>query len=130
MITTTDIANLVYTDCKPFGIALFQEGNIKKGKLEGERVVVHAKELTPERVWRKCFVEVNFLVPDAAKDQADLIRLRELERQATRTLKNTGQYDGTTYTYSVNSTHIEQDRDLECHYVNVKLLFKALNTIE
>ena len=37
------------------------------------------------------------------------------------------QYDGTWYKYVSKGTKIEEDKELCCYYVNVKLLFEVLN---
>lgn len=38
-----------------------------------------------------------------------------------------GQYDGSWYRYSSETIGIEEDKELCCYYVNVKLLFEVLN---
>lgn len=129
MITTTDIANILYKDCMALGIEIQQDGNIPDGKITKERVVIHVKEQTPERIWRKGFVEVNILVPDVS-GKAQLIRLNELERMAVKLLKRSGNYDGTFYSYDIASISILNEKELDAHYVNARVLFKALNTIE
>ena len=128
MITTTDIANILYKELD-FGIKRYQKGNIPEGEVSEERIVILPKSQNPSKIWKKGFVEVNFCVPDI-NGKADLIRLNELERLAAG-VENTGVYDGTSYTYSASSPEstlgIEQDTALKCHYVNLKLLFNVLN---
>ena len=131
MITTTDIANILYRECRVFGIERFKEGNVAKGKLTGERIVVHAREPKPESTWKKSFCEVNFLVPDLSLHQANLIRLNEIERRVCKTFKSVvGSMDGTTYKFGVYSTHTEEDKDLQCHFINAKILFQVHNITE
>ena len=129
MIVTTDIANILYKDCKAFGIEVYQAGNIpdEHKKLSSERVIVRTKSQSPEAIWKKGFVEVNFCVPDMDGD-ANLIRLQELERKAQEALDEVvGEYDGSNYYYLIDSIGIEADTELRCHYVNVRLLFQVLN---
>ena len=129
MIVTTDIANILYKDCKAFGIEVYQAGNIpdKHKKLSSERVIVRTKSQSPEAIWKKGFVEVNLCVPDMDGD-ANLIRLQELERKAQEVLDEVvGEYDGSNYYYLIDSIGIEADTELRCHYVNVRLLFQVLN---
>lgn len=129
MIVTTDIANILYKDCKAFGIEVYQAGNIpdEHKKLSSERVIVRTKSQSPETYWKKGFVEVNLCVPDMDGD-ANLIRLQELERKAQEVLDEVvGEYDGSNYYYLIDSIGIEADTELRCHYVNVRLLFQVLN---
>ena len=129
MIVTTDIANILYKDCEAFGIEVYQAGNIpdEHKELSSERVIIRTKSQSPETYWKKGFVEVNLCVPDIDGD-ANLIRLRELERKAQKVLDEVvGEYDGSNYYYLIDSIGIEADTELRCHYVNVRLLFQVLN---
>ena len=129
MIVTTDIANILYKDCKAFGIEVYQAGNIpdEHKELSSERVIIRTKSQSPETYWKKGFVEVNLCVPDMDGD-ANLIRLQELERKAQEALDEVvGEYDGSNYYYLIDSIGIEADTELRCHYVNVRLLFQVLN---
>lgn len=128
MIATTDIGNILYRDCKAFGIDVYQKGNIPDGEVTTERVIIRTKSQTPSKYWKKGFVEVNLCVPDVNVDTANLIRLAELEREAMKILDDVvGSYDGTTYRYSIDSIGTEADTALKCHYVNVRILFEVLN---
>lgn len=126
MIVSTDIANILYRDCKHFGIKTYQGGNIPTGEVTTERIVIHAKAQMLGKYWKKDFVEVNLCVPDI-NGKANLIRLNELERLGN-TLGDLGNYDNTSYRYLVHQIGIEEDTALKCHYINVKLLFEILNT--
>jgi len=131
MITTTDAANILYTACKIFGMPVYQAGNIPEGKVGKDgRVVIHVKEHTPGSTWKKGFVEINLFAADTPKGKSDLIRLNELERMAVKDLKGMGWHDGTAYTFSVASTIPMENADLKAHYINAKVLFKVLNTME
>ena len=129
MIVTTDIANILYKDCKAFGIEVYQAGNIpdEHKELSSERVIIRAKSQSPETYWKKGFVEVNLCVPNMDGD-ANLIRLQELERKAQEVLDEVvGEYDGSNYYYLIDSIGTEADTELRCHYVNVRILFQVLN---
>lgn len=129
MIVTTDIANILYKDCKAFGIEVYQAGNIpdEHKKLSSERVIIRTKSQSPEAIWKKGFVEVNLCVPDMDGD-ANLIRLQKLERKAQEVLDEVvGEYDGSNYYYLIDSIGTEADTELRCHYVNVRILFQVLN---
>lgn len=128
MMLTEDIANALYKDCQVFDVPVYRKGNIPKGEIAEERVVILPKSQTPSNYWRKCFVEVNLCVPDIGEGQANLWRLNELEKAAFDALDDkVGEYEGYSYRYSVSSIGIEQDGNMKCHYVNVRLLFEVLN---
>ena len=108
MIVTTDIANILYKDCKAFGIEVYQAGNIpdEHKELSSEMVIIRTKSQSPETYWKKGFVEVNLCVPDMDGD-ANLIRLQELERKAQEVLDEVvGEYDGSNYYYLIDSIGI------------------------
>lgn len=128
MIVTTDIANILYRDCQIFGIDIVPHGKKLMGELKSERIVIHSKNQQPGTYWKKSFVEVNLCVPDLKKGEANTIRLNELEKQAQELFDGvTGRYDGVSYFYSIDSIGTEEDTDLKCHYVNIRLLFEVLN---
>lgn len=130
MIVTTDIANIIFKDCKSFGISeMHQRGNIPEGEVKTERIVIYPKTQQPDAYWEKGYVEVNLCVPVTKTGKANLIRLNELERKAREMFKDgiVGQCDGSWYRYSSESIGIEEDKELCCYYVNVKLLFETLN---
>lgn len=131
MITTTDVANILYTKCKEFDMPIYQEGNIDDGRVAQEgRIVIHVKEQTAETYWKKGFAEVNLIVPDTPQKHADLVRLNELERKAMMFDGISGKYDDTLYQIKVSSTTMLENKELESHYINARLLVKVLNTIE
>jgi hypothetical protein len=127
MIVQSDIVDILYLDCAQFGIDTYRKGNIPSGEVKKERIVIIPKKPSSETYWKKSFIEVNFCVPNLKNGKADLIRLAELEKIGNRALDKTSLYDSTRYSYSVESSSIEEDRDLKCHYVNFRVLFKVLN---
>lgn len=128
MIVTTDIADILYRDCKAFGIDIVPFGNTLTGELKEERITIHVKGQTPSKYWEKCFCNVNMCVPDLGLGIANTIRLKELERKAKEIFKSvTGEFDGTRYHYEIDTIHIEADTALKCHFVNCRILFNALN---
>ena len=44
MIVTTDIGNILYRDCKDFGIDIVPAGETLTGELTSERIVIHTKK--------------------------------------------------------------------------------------
>ena len=130
MIVTTDIADILYRDCKALGIVIVPFGKTLTGELKDERITIHVKGQTPSKYWEKCFVEVNLCVPDLGVNIANILRLKELERKAKELFKSvTGEFDGTRYNYEIDTIHIEADTALKCHFINCRILFNVLNTI-
>ena len=128
MIVTTDIADILYRDCKAFGIEIVSFGKTINGELKGERITIHVKGQTPSKYWEKCFCDVNLCVPDLGVKIANTLRLKELERKAKKLFKSvTDEFDGTRYHYEVDTIHIEADTALKCHFINCRLLFNVLN---
>lgn len=128
MIVTTDIGNILYRDCGVFNIEIIASWDKLESELISEKIVIITKSQSPDKFWKKAFVEVNLCVPDLEGITANTIRLNELERQAYSTLDNVvNSYDSTTYRYSIDSISTEADTALKCHYVNVKILFQVLN---
>lgn len=128
MIVTTDIADILYRDCKAFGIEIVPFGKRLTGELTKERIAIHVKGQIPENIWEKCFAEVNLCVPDLGVNIAHTLRLKALERTAKKKFKSvTGTFDGTRYLYEVDTISIEADTALKCHFVNCRLLFNVLN---
>ena len=128
MIVTTDIADILYQDCKAFGIEIVPFGKTLTGELKDERITIHVKGQTPSKYWEKCFCGVNLCVPDLGVKIANTLRLKELERKAKELFKSvTGEFDGTRYHYEIDTIHIEADTALKCHFINCRILFNALN---
>ena len=128
MIVSSDIANILYRDCKAFGIDIVPNGETLTGELKSERIVIHAKKQQPGTYWKKSFAEINLCVPDLEHNSAYSIRLNELEREANKLFDDVvSTYDGTRYHYSIESIGTEADTALKCHYVNLRILFEVLN---
>lgn len=128
MIVTTDIADILYRDCKAFGIEIVPFGKTLTGELKDECITIHVKGQTPSKYWEKCFCDVNLCVPDLGAKIANTLRLKELERKAKELFKSvTGEFDGTRYNYEIDTIHIEADTALKCHFINCRLLFNVLN---
>ena len=131
MIVTTDIADILFRDCKDFGIKIVPFGKTLTGELTDERITIHVKGQTPEKYWEKCFCEVNLCIPELSPTEANYPRLKALERMAKERYKTftVGEFDGTAYRYRYDTISIEADTALKCHFVNVRLLFNVINTI-
>lgn len=129
MITTSDIADILYGVCAQFGMEVYRKGAIPDGVVSSERVVIIPKEQSSQTYWKKCFVEVNICVPDIKDGVADLSRLQMLERQAQSVFDGiAGEHDSDAYLFTIESlSGTNRDEGMKCHYVNVRLLFQVLN---
>lgn len=130
MITTSDIADILYGVCTLFEMDVYRKGYIPSGVVSSERAVILPKEQSPQTFWKKSFVEINLCVPDIKEGVANIARLQELERMAEYIFGKeiVGEYEGDYYKMGISSlSGINEDRDLKCHYVNVRLLFEVLN---
>lgn len=127
MIVTGNVADILFRDVKAFGIKeIYRDTKrIPVGKVETERITIRVKKSSTETYWKKCYAEVNICVP-CINGVANTSKLTELERLATSTLDVVGLFDGTRYQYSVETSQ-EEDADLECNYVNCRILFEVLN---
>lgn len=129
MITSSDIANIIYRDCKVFGLDIVPDGETIVGELKTERIAIHTKEPQESDYWWKSYVEVNICVPDL-KNKSNRVRLDELQAQAYSIWYNktvTGEYNDTRYKYTLYTSSQLEESTLKCHYVNVRLLFQVLN---
>lgn len=122
MITISDIGERIYDDCRQFGVATYLKGNIPDGEVTTERIVIYPTQIANGMYWQRCFLDVNWCVPDI--DEAASLRLKQIERELVKIYTGTGVIDDSAYTYNKDSTEIAEDKDLKCHYVNVRLLFK------
>ena len=50
MIVTTDIGNILYRDCKAFGVDIVPDGETLTGELKSERIVKIGRASCRERV--------------------------------------------------------------------------------
>lgn len=129
MITTSDIADILYEVCSSFGVEVYRKGYIPDGIVSTERVVILPKEQSPQTYWKKSFVEINICVPDLDDGVANLARLQQFERQAQALFDgHADAYDSSSYKYGIESiSGVNRDEGMKCHYVNVRLLFEVLN---
>lgn len=129
MITTADAQNILIQSCSLFGIKAFPSWATPEGRIKTERiVVVPTSPQTPATYWEDCFIAVNLCVPDI-KGKANLQRLDELERAAKARFKEWtyGTYDESAYRYRYENIGCEEDPNLGCHYVYIRVLFRVLN---
>lgn len=129
MITTSDIADIIYKRCSAFEMEVYRKGYIPNGVVSYERVVIIPKEQGKGVYWKKSFVEINICVPDLEEGVANIARLQQLERKAERVFASKANgFNESYYRYEIESiSGINRDDSMKCHYVNVRLLFEVLN---
>lgn len=125
MITTGDIEEILYKDLKKFGFKQYRKDVIKDGKVDSERLIILCGTLEEDVFWSRAFVNINVCVPDF-KGMANTKRLTEIERMLFN-ISSVSKHDESTYRYEVRSTSQEEDTDLKCHFVNIRVLFEVLN---
>jgi len=145
MISTYDIQKILYTDCKGIdfnsifansayggkSIPVYHGFNTPKGAVTTPRVTLHIKEGVGGTYWNKRYVEVNLSIPDLEEDIADMHLLGKAENKILSHFKKprAGEIDGGSYEYSLESNSQEQDSQLRCHFVHIRLQFQILNTL-
>lgn len=129
MITTKDAQDILIRDCSDFDIDTFSSWKVPEGRIKSERIViVTPSEQSPATYWENCYMSVSLCVPDVRGNE-NTERLGELERIAKIKFKSWtyGTYDNTPYCYRYEGIGREEDKDLGCHYVYVRVLFRVLN---
>jgi len=130
MITTEDMAVIVSQMIEGFDMPIYVKGHIPIANIPQEgRITILPKEDSEGRIFDKCFVEVNFFLPDI-EGEAD-IRLDDIEREAYRIFHDglAGEYNGQHYDISYSRRSREQSQQLGSHYVHFQILFETLNTL-
>lgn len=130
MITTEDMAMIIADSLSAFKMPIFVKGHIPEGKVTDDgRITITPKVDSDGRIFDKCFVEVNFLLPDV-REEAN-IGLDEIERDAYKLFHDgmAGEYEGQYYNITYSRRSRENDSQLKSHYVHFQLLFETLNTL-
>lgn len=130
MISSSDVGLIMHDYCKAiFDMPILLDPKKELGEIDNERVVVHVHKQSFGKVWAKCYTDINICVPDEDNGEIGLARLQELERLSQKSFKDgcCGTYDGDTYIFEYDSIGIEEDPQMRCHFVNIKLLFKTQN---
>ena len=130
MITTEDMAVLISQKVESFGMPIFIKGHIPFSDIPQEgRITITPKEDSEGSIFDKCFIEVNFILPDV-NNEADF-NLDAIERDAYELFKDgfADEYEGQHYVVSYSRRSRERDEQLKSHYVHIQLLFEILNTL-
>lgn len=130
MITMEDMALIVSGLVKGFGMPVYIKWHIPLSDIPSEgRITITPKEDSEGRIFDRCFIEVNFILPDV-NQEAD-IRLDDIEREAYALFKDgfSDGFNGQWYAISYSRRSRERDEQLKSHYVHFQLLFETLNTL-
>lgn len=123
MITTGDIQKRIYDDCRYLKVPIYIKGTIPDGKVSDERVVIIVKPIEDGTMWYRGFAEINYLVPDI-KGEEDGIRLDDVERMLVPLFYKQGVIEENQYRYRRYSIGREASSDLECHFINLRVLIE------
>ena len=135
MITISDIGHIIFDECRFLDMPTYVMTNLpdeyvsSADKVDGRgRIVVIPKFATADKTYfNDCTVEVNILLPDVggeANNQLDVL-LRKAYTQLDD--GRCGDKDGDFWRISVQRYSIEDEPNLNCHYVNLTILFEILN---
>lgn len=131
MITTEDMAMIVAGHLEGFGMPMFMKGHIPVTDFipdEG-RITITPKEDSAGQIFDRCFIEVNFLLPDI--NQEAHYDLDRIERDAYSIFHDgvAGTYEDQWYRLSYSRRSREREEKQKAHYVHFQLLFEILNTL-
>lgn len=128
-ITTADIRRIMYGILSPLGLPVHYKEDIPKGEITDERIIIVTSGEGYGKIWATCIVTISICVPDPTPNVANLTRLSYYEDEALKMFKDSivGGYKGDNYVISLQKNGIEEDRQMRCHYVNLKLSFEVLN---
>ena len=132
MIVSTDVQTILYKAAHKLGILnVYKDGTEPEGEVKSERIVIIVNSIGTGIYWKSGFAYVNICIPyKDRKGTKNLERLNVVERLACKVMNSTSEFDNTPYTYEVESHGVEEDKDLKCHYVSVRILFRVLNVKE
>lgn len=122
MITRTDIEEILYDKCRDFGVETYLADTTPIGEIKEERLVIIPKNIQDGRYWYRCFVEVNWCVPDIHNEK-DGVRIKSVEKSMSVLDYGQGLCDGTQYRWKKESEGVESEPEANYHYVNKRLLF-------
>lgn len=132
MMGTKDIETVMIGAVERSGLVplerIYLPNDFPPGKVTAERAVIFVKQNRRGPIFNEGFVEINFCVPDEG-GRAAHARLQQLESEAVEHFWDdvVGDYGTTTFRYGLYSHEIGEDKELGCHYANIRLLFETLN---
>lgn len=134
-MTEIDVGHIIYDDCRDFGLPIYLKTTLPNKYEEHEdrieesgRIVIRPKAVAGDKTYfNDCTVEVNIAFPNIEGEIAP--SLHPLYKRALRTLNDDkcGRFEGEFYRYSVQRHGVEEDKNLNCYYANITLLFEILN---
>lgn len=128
-ITTADIRRIMYGILSQWGLPIHYKEDLPMGEITDERIIIVTSGEGYGKIWTTCIVTISICVPDPTPNVANLTKLDVYEKQSIKMFKDgmVGDYKGDNYVISLQKNGIEEDRQMKCHYVNLKLSFEVLN---
>lgn len=128
MITPSNLLEITYDMCRPFGVDLYMGGMFPTSEIEEERIVILSGRIIDGARWDRSPIQINWCVPDI-DGKPDLIRLKEVEHLLRTTfVRGAGKVGDYTYKYRRESIETVDGEGLKIHYVNLSLKYELLNT--
>ena len=125
------MALIIAEDLKGFGMETYIKGHVPAATAieKNGRITIIPKTDDTGRIFDKCFVEVNFFLPDIHQEAN--YRLDAIERDVYKIFKNgkAGGYNEQWYNITYSRKSREEEKQLQAHYVHFQLLFEILNTL-
>lgn len=129
MITQSDLLEITYDMCRPFGVSeMYMGGMFPEEPIQTERIVILAGRIIDGSRWDRSSVRVNWCVPDI-NGKPDLIRLKAVEGLLRETFsRGAGKVGSCTYKWRRESTETVDTPSLKVHYANLTIKYELLNT--
>jgi hypothetical protein len=130
-----EIGDIVYRDVKTHfpDMKVYRSSLMPFDEIKGEQIHIIVKQNVQGTYWRSSFVEVNFCVPYIKGEKANLDRLSYFSKEGKKCFNFpssvTGEYQGYSYSYKIESESQENDPDMRCYFINQKLRFNILNIL-
>lgn len=135
MLTQKAICHIIYDDLRPLGLQEYIKYHLPDARVDSDvkveeegRIVIRPKLVSNDKTYfNNCVVEVNIVVPDMDDEASPL--LDTLFKRAAEILNDDrcGNKDGDFYRYSIQRFSTEDEPNLNCHYINITVLFEILN---
>lgn len=128
-ITTTDIRKIMRGILNSIGLPIYYKDDLPNEEIDNDRIIIVTSGEGYGKIWATTIVTTSICVPDPAPNVANLTRLSEYERISLSMFRDgiVGIYNGDNYSISLLKNGTDEDRQMKCHYVSLKLSFEVLN---
>jgi len=125
-MTRSNIGKLFFDLMKEYGVPVYLSESLPFDEITQERIVIIIGRTMPGKYWESTSIRINWCVPDI-NDEADGIRIEEIEKVLKDHERGYGNDDGKAWRYNKSSSETLLDASLRCHFVNISLTFQQQN---